>query len=454
MTSRLVVTAIALVALTAAALPAAASAAPKVDGEFALTSQPRHLALGPDGNVWVALGGPTNDIARVTPAGVVTEFNPADVSTPTGIAAGPDGNMWVTQSGGVAKFAPANPNGAQKFAIAAIADPRGIVAGPDNNLWTASGDKVLRIPPATPATPTPFTVAGMGARGIARGTDGRLYVADFGGGRIIAVTTAGVVTPTTVGGGPQEVAGGAPGGLIAYANPGAMPQVVGRISPGGMPQTTPSPMTDPFGLAYGADRAYWFANFATSTIGRLTTAGAVTTLPGLSAGSGPRFITRGAGETLWVSLEVAKKVARITGVQADATRPAISELRVSPSPFRVGARSTQVVKAAPRGTTISYRLSEKASVRISIQRRASGRRSGGACVAPTPALRNAPRCDRYLTVVTLRRTGYTGRNTVPFSGRVNGRAFAPGGYRARLKGTDRAGNASLARTYGFRIVAR
>ncbi len=439
----------AIAALTVLA-PAAASAAPKVDGEFAVTSTPRFIAQGPDGNMWVTLDGSANDLARVTPAGVVTEFNPADITGPTGIARGPDGNMWVTQAGGVAKFAPANPTGATKFAIADIADPRAITLGPDNNLWTGSGDKVIRIPTANPAGFTSFPVTGLSARGIAAGTDGRLYIADFTG-RVIAVTTAGAATPVTVGGNPQDVAAG-PGGQIAYSNPGAMPQHVGRWTLG----TTPKPTNlagDPFGMTFGADGAYWTARFATSTVGRLTTSGQVTVLSGFSANSGPRTIAPGPNKTLWVALETAKKVGRITGLQTDTTAPVVSDVSVSPSPFRVGKGSTAIVKrAAPRNTAIRYRLSEKATVRLNIQRKLPGRRSGGTCVKPTAALRNAPRCTRLVTAVTLQRTGFTGQNRVAFTGRIDGKALPAGSYRVRAKATDKAGNASKARTAGFTIV--
>ncbi len=123
--------------------------------------------------IGVALSGGPPDIARVTPGGTVTEYDPPDIADPVGITSGPDGNIWVTQAGGVARFSPADPQGTdEKFAIADIADPRGIVTGPDGNLWAASGDKVIKIPPGKPAGFTSTPVTGMGARGVARGGGG------------------------------------------------------------------------------------------------------------------------------------------------------------------------------------------------------------------------------------------------------------------------------------------
>lgn len=294
-----------------------ASADPVADGEFSVTDvgTNNQITPGPDGNMWVTLQG-ANDFARIAADGTVTEYNAATVTNPIGITAGPDGNMWVTQNGGVAMFSPASPTTATATAIADIADPRAITVGPDGNLWTASGNKVIKIPPAAPATFTPYPATGVvGARWTAAGTDGNLWVADFGGQQIVRVTTAGAGTPFPTGGGPQGVAAG-PNGQVAFSDPGTNPQTVGRIS--AAVTTTQTPMADPFGVAFGGDGAYWFAQFAGNNLGRLTTDGQYSTLP-LTANSGPRQISAGPNNTLWVTLDTAEKVARITGVTPAAT---------------------------------------------------------------------------------------------------------------------------------------
>ena len=70
-----------------------------------------------------------------------------------------------------------------------------------------------------------------------------------------ATPTTGLM-PTTeafaVGGGPQGIGAG-PAGQLAYANPGTVPQTVGRISTGGSFQPTKTTGgADPFGVAFGA----------------------------------------------------------------------------------------------------------------------------------------------------------------------------------------------------------
>jgi streptogramin lyase len=264
----------------------AASAVPSVNGKFSVSGTPGQITQVPGGSIWLTLSGSGagRELAKISPAGVVTEFNPANVTSPVGITAGPDGNIWVTQAGGVAMIPPGAPNTAQKFAINDI-------AGFESH-----------------------TVNGLGARGIARGRDGRLWVADFAGGRIARVTTNGAATFFNVGGGPQEVAAGR-NQQIAYSNPGANPQEIGRITPGSNPRKTEVPNTDPFGIEFATDRAYWIAQFAGDNLGRLTQDGEYSTLGGLGPNSGPRYLTRGPNNTLWVSLETAKKVARVRGVK-------------------------------------------------------------------------------------------------------------------------------------------
>jgi len=413
------------------------------------------MTRGPDGNVWVVLSGGPPDVAKVSPSGTVTEYDPPDVSGAVGITAGPDGKLWVTQTGGVARFSPADPLGSdEKFAIADIADPRGIVTGPDGNLWAASGDKVIKIPPGNPTGATSTPVAGMGARGIARGGDGGIWIADFTGGRLIRVNPANPAqqVPYNLGGGPQEVAAG-PGAQMAFANPGSTPQTIGRVSPGGMPAPTSVPMTDPFGIALGADGAWWFAQFAGDTLTRLTPGGAATTLTGFPAASGPRYLAAN-GTALFVSLEGASKIARVTGVEPakpstggggggsrDRTAPRISALAVVPARLAVGSRAT-----------IRFALSEVASLALRFERPLAGRRRGRSCVRPMRALRRARRCTRWAGVAEKRLRGARGTTRMGFTGRIGRRRLAPGRYRIVASARDRAGNRARSRTAYFTLL--
>jgi len=296
--------------LAVAASPAAA--APKVTGKFAVSGvgTNNEITKGPDGNVWVTLDN-TNDVAQLTPKGVVREFDATDIDNPVGIASGPGKTLWVTQPGGVAVFNPADPDSATKYAINDIVDPRPIVRGPDGNMWTVSGQNVIRIPVADPTQAVSFPVIDAG-RDIDRGKDGNLWVADFGG-QVVRVDTDGNAKAfdTGTGSGLQAIAAG-PRGEVGYADPTSNPQIVGRIVGKKVKRTKSE--GDPFGVAYAA-RTYWMPRFAANDLLSLDPeTGKARSAVKLGNNVGPRRITTGPGGTLWVTLDGADKIARVSNV--------------------------------------------------------------------------------------------------------------------------------------------
>jgi streptogramin lyase len=304
-----------------------ALAVPQVDGVFSVTGLTidNQITQGPDGNIWVTVpdDGAGNDVARITPAGDVMKFNLDDVDAPVGITA-QGANLWVTATNEVARFAPGSTDATDTM-INEIGSPRHITVGPDGNLWTVSDNFVIKIPPGAPGTYTFFPSLITGARQVAAGADNTLWAT--GGTKVINFTTAGTHvagSPYEVGGGPQGVAAG-PAPQIAYGNPTTDPQTIGRITPPGPPELTNLGNVDAgFGMTFGNDGAYWFGQFNGNNLGRLTPAGAYTTLEGIPAvpNRGPRQITTGPGDTLWVTLDVPgdatnDAVARVTGVSPE-----------------------------------------------------------------------------------------------------------------------------------------
>jgi len=272
------------------------------------------IVAGPDGNVWVTTE--QNAVVRIKPDGTV-EGPFSTVNSVTGITAGPDGNLWVSTAIGVRRIPPSDPANGTSFDVG-IANGAGITTGPDNRLWVVGGDELVSFTTADPAGSADSTpITGMSPRGMATGSDGLIWIAD-NSGRIISASAAATptVTPYLVGGGPQDVAAG-PNAQVAYANPGDSPHEVGLISPGGTPQQIPLETSDPFGVALGADGAYWVARSSTDDLLRLAPDGTTTKLTGFSnaANVGPRKITVGPNNTLWVTLDDQEKVARVTGVE-------------------------------------------------------------------------------------------------------------------------------------------
>lgn len=137
----------------------------------------------------------------------------------------------------------------------------------------------------------------------------------------------------------------------------------------------------------------------------------------------------------------------------DTTAPKVDGFKLTHRVFAVAAKATPV-SAVARGTAFRFRLSESAAVKISMARLLPGRRVGKSCRKPAARLMHHRACTRSIAAGTLRRAEAAGSAKVKFSGRIGRRALGPGRYRATIRATDAAGNASADEVAAFRIVAR
>lgn len=128
--------------------------------------------------------------------------------------------------------------------------------------------------------------------------------------------------------------------------------------------------------------------------------------------------------------------------------PVLSRVRMTHRRFRVGNPGAA---RAPRGTRFIYTLSERATVTITIFRKATGRKKGGRCVKPRRGLHK--RCTRFVRKRTITVQSPAGRVSIPFSGRIGHRALSPGAYQARLVAANSGGHSKQARL-SFTIVKR
>jgi hypothetical protein len=139
----------------------------------------------------------------------------------------------------------------------------------------------------------------------------------------------------------------------------------------------------------------------------------------------------------------------------DRTAPVLEgALALGSSRFAAAPSGPSIARAAI-GTTVSYRLSEAASVTFTVERSAPGRKVGRRCVKPSRRNRSRPRCTRYVRLRgSFTHRGQAGRNSFKFTGRLAGRKLRPGRYRLVAVARDAAGNASAAKRVSFRIVRR
>jgi hypothetical protein len=143
-------------------------------------------------------------------------------------------------------------------------------------------------------------------------------------------------------------------------------------------------------------------------------------------------------------------------VAPDVTRPSISSASASPRVFAVDRKgaSEKAASAAKKGTSLRYKLSEKARVAFTVARALAGRRSGKKCVRQTTKNRGKRRCTRYARFGRFAVASAAGSDSHHYKGRIGKRAMKPGSYRVTLLATDGAGNRSKAKALKLRVVRR
>lgn len=240
-------------------------------------SNPHGIAPGP-GGMWFTQTG-SNQIGRISSAGVVTEFT-APATGPNQIVEGSDGDMWFTQTnadsvsrmtrnGRVTTF----PTGNEAYG------PWDVTLGSDGNVWftfrSPSTNAIGRI--TTSGTVTLFTnglsPGDVAVHDVTTGSDGNVWFTEEFGNRIGQITPAGVITEFS-------------NGITANAG-----------------------LVD---ITRGPDGNLWFTENSANQIGRITTAGVVTEFSrGISPSSGPGSIAA-AGNYVWFTESNPSRVARVS----------------------------------------------------------------------------------------------------------------------------------------------
>ena len=116
---------------------------------------------------------------------------------PDAVATGADGNLWFGQQN-VSEVGYVTPAGViQEFPISGGISA--ICAGSDGNIWFSefSTDKIGRVTPAGVVTEFNVPTASAQPEGIASGSSGNRYFAEFGSanpGRLGQITTGGIIT--------------------------------------------------------------------------------------------------------------------------------------------------------------------------------------------------------------------------------------------------------------------
>ena len=428
----------------------AASAPPAIGAvsEFPLptaNAAPAGIVAGPDGNVWVAETNASR-IARVTPAGVVTEYLLPAGRGPMNLAVS-GGLVFFTERDGdrIGRLDPAAGDvqaSIVEFIVpGAGSAPTDIVAGSDGNLWftQTGGAQIGRI---TSAGVVSEFVAGGVPGGITAGPDGNLWYTLRDSSRVVQMSTAGVVIAShgvpTLQSDPNNLGAitTGPDGALWFAAPGV--DQIGRITTAGDQTRFSVPNASGIEeLVTGADGALWYTAGRAGKIGRLSTDGVVSeySLPGLT--SGPAGITAGPGGALWFTELFANQVGAIT-TDTTPDAPALGPVGPPGPPGPAGTNAGLALVAfevKPRkpkvGKRVKVRYVISASARVSLA---------------------VARGKRPAQIVTTADVDDAGVGTLTWGGKLRGKRAKPGRY--RLTVTAQRGDESVVSSVRTRLRPR
>ena len=288
-------------------------------------SNPRHITLGSDGNMWFTESQiDVSQIGRVDSRGNITEFVvPNRFSQPSDIVSGPDGALWftapsgfpdffigrVTTDGQFTGFTPPECDPPQQ---GCSISPRGITSGPDGNIWFTDfvRNAVVKVEPLTGTfTFYPVPTPAANPTGITVGPDGNLWFTEFHAHQIGRITTAGVITEFGPAMDPDRITAG-PDGNLWFTQP--FENAIGRITTAGEITSfpIPTPSANPRDIVAGPDGNLWFTEYNAGQVARITPAGVITEVE--SVRGGPWGIARGTGNTIWLTQFDGNRVARFT----------------------------------------------------------------------------------------------------------------------------------------------
>jgi virginiamycin B lyase len=104
-------------------------------GGLSYNCTPWNLTAGPDGNLWIT-EGLSNQVARMTPSGAVTQYNVSLNGGPFDITRGPDDRLWFTAGAGSVIGRITTSGYMLEWTVpTADAEPKGIATGPGGNVW-------------------------------------------------------------------------------------------------------------------------------------------------------------------------------------------------------------------------------------------------------------------------------------------------------------------------------
>jgi uncharacterized protein (TIGR03437 family) len=372
-------------------------------------AQPRDLALGADGSLYISDFG-ANQVYRVTTdgtlslmagtgvagfSGVATSALSAQLNAPAGLAVDPTGELYIADSGnncvrkvyngfiitvfhtpaptgvaldstGMLYVAAASYFGTLIQPIPGVASARDVTIDPAGDIFLTSGAFVSEIPSSGIVT----TLAGSGTSpyfggdgglataaqlyspsGIAVDSNGNWYIADTSNNRIRMVTPSGVIS--TFAGGAGQL--NAPSGIAIDASNNLYIADTGNndvleITPAGTITTIASQLNNPVSVAVDMQESVYIADSGNNRIVRVAADGTASTFAKII---GPLAVAVDTAGNVYVA-----DASQVWSVASDGTAGSLVKGLTSPGGMVFESDGTLVI--ADTGANVIRRLSPSA----------------------------------------------------------------------------------------------
>ncbi|HXW76376.1 MAG TPA: hypothetical protein VEJ20_03110 [Candidatus Eremiobacteraceae bacterium] len=335
---------------------------------------PFGIAKGSDKNIWYTEQS-ADQIGRVTPLGVFTEFPLPAGDSPSLIAPGESGYLWFTGveesgQGFVGSIATATGNVVIYPTPTFSSGPYGIVLGSDGNMWftETTANQIGKVTPSGQFTEYPVPTASAGLAGITVGGDSELWFAESATGKIGHSTTSGSINEFTGATNPLFLGLAVNKGNNVWFSDGTK-DAVGQISQTGTITEYSIPTgLQPFDLIFGADANVWFSVPSSGVLRNIyppsTRFSAAYTIP--TTGTNPQMLAFGSDGNLWFTEPGSDQIGVYDIHQQTATPSSISFTGVGQTQsfsvsevyysgtFTVSGCSPQVATVSPSTAATSF----------------------------------------------------------------------------------------------------
>jgi streptogramin lyase len=258
----------------------------------------------PNGNFWFTENG-TNKIAKVTPAGKITEY-PSGEAGPKSIVIARENVIYFSSNSGVSLM-DSETGEVRNYFTGGHPTSLAYVAG-DSAVWFVEPTE-NKVGKSWGGEPTTYALpSGSQPSEIVLGPDGNLWYTEAGTSKIGKMSTSGAILAEyalPAGSKPQSLTVG-PDGNLWFSEPGT--KKIGKITTAGTPITE---YALPAGaevatLTAGPDGNLWYAG--AGKVGKVTTTGVFTGEYALPTGSNPDSLAAGPNNSLWLSAAGTQKI--------------------------------------------------------------------------------------------------------------------------------------------------